>query len=167
MPAYISEINSNCKKQITLLIISTEKKEGWHYLSVKNPIYIIKRNNIKTSWWFLLLEFFRTENKPKSPGNACYMISMLYLRKKNLKKLSKNINYRKVRDHCYYAGKYRNAARNICNLNFNVPNEIPVVFHNGPNHDYHFILKELANESKGQFECLGENNENCKLFPFQ
>ena len=48
-----------------------------------------------------------------------------------------------------------------------MPNEILVVFHNGSNHDYHFILKELVNESKGQFECLGENKENCKLFPFQ
>ena len=30
-----------------------------------------------------------------------------------------------------------------------MPNKIPVVFPNG----YHFIMKELANEFKGQFEC--------------
>ena len=41
------------------------------------------------------------------------------------------------------------------NLRFNVPNENPVVFHNGPNYDYHLIIKELANESEEQFECLG------------
>ena len=48
--------------------------------------------------------------------------------------------------------------------NCNVPNEIPVVFHNGSNYDYHFIIKELANESEGQFECFGENTEKYKSF---
>ena len=57
------------------------------------------------------------------------------------KKLSKSINYRKVRDHCHYTGKYRGAAHNIWNLKFNVPNKMPVVFHN----------------VWGQFEDLGEN----------
>ena len=27
-------------------------------------------------------------------------------------------------DHCHYACKYRGAAHSICNLRFNVPNEI-------------------------------------------
>ena len=47
-----------------------------------------------------------------------------------------------------------------------MPNEIsiPVVFHNGSNYDYHCIIKELANESEEQFECLGENTENYKTF---
>ena len=50
-PAYISNINSNCEKQILLLMIPNEVKEGWHYLAVEEQtIYIIKRNNIKTSW---------------------------------------------------------------------------------------------------------------------
>ena len=44
-----------------------------------------------------------------------------------------------------------------------MPNEIPVVFHNGSN--YHFIIKELANEFVGQCECLGENIEKYKNFP--
>ena len=37
----------------------------------------------------------------------------------------------------------------ICKLKFNVPNEIGAVYHNGSNDDYHFIIKELANGSKG------------------
>ena len=40
-----------------------------------------------------------------------------------------------------------------------MPNEIPVDFHYGSNYDYHFIIEELANEFKGQFERLGENKE--------
>ena len=40
-----------------------------------------------------------------------------------------------------------------------MPKEIPVVFHNGSTYDYHFIIKELAEEFEGEFECLGENPE--------
>ena len=39
--------------------------------------------------------------------------------------------------------------RSICNLKLNIPNEIPVVFHNGSSYDYLFISKELANEFEG------------------
>ena len=35
----------------------------------------------------------------------------------------------------------------------------PVIFHNSSTYDYHFIIKQLAIESKGEFECLGENSE--------
>ena len=52
----------------------------------------------------------------------------------------------------------------ICNLKFNVPNEISIVFHNGSNYDYHFIINQLANDFDGKFECLGENTEKYKTF---
>ena len=65
--------------------------------------------------------------------------------KRNCEKLSKSINNRKVWDLCHHTGKYRDANHSIYNLKFNMPNEIPVVFHNGSNYDYHFIIKELAN----------------------
>ena len=45
-----------------------------------------------------------------------------------------------------------------------MPNEIPVIFDNGSNYDYHFMIKELANEFDGKFECLGENTERYKKF---
>ena len=38
------------------------------------------------------------------------------------------------------------------------------LFHNGPNYDYYFIIKELAGEFEGQFECLVENTEKYKTF---
>ena len=38
-------------------------------------------------------------------------------------------------------------------------NEIPIVFHNGSTYDYHFIIRQLAKEFEGNFECLGENTE--------
>ena len=36
----------------------------------------------------------------------------------------------------------------------------PAVFHGGTNYNYHFIKKELAEEFKKQFTCLGEVNRN-------
>ena len=42
---------------------------------------------------------------------------------------SKNYqNYQNVSDHCHFTSKCRGAAHSICNLIFNVPNEIPAVF---------------------------------------
>ena len=75
-----------------------------------------------------------------------------------------NKKYHKVRDHCHYTGKYRGAAHDICNLRYKVPKEIPVVFHNSSTYDYHFIIKELAEEFEGEFECLGENTEKYITF---
>ena len=97
--------------------------------------------------------------KSHQDSTICYIC-----RKKLTQKLAKDANHQKVRDHCHFIGKYRGAAHSICNLRFNVPNEIPVGFHNGSNYDYHFIMKELANEFKGQFICLGENTEKYKPF---
>ena len=68
--------------------------------------------------------------------------------------------------HCHYSGKYRGAAHSICNLKCSVPKKIPISFHNGSNYDYHFIIKELEEEFKKQFICLGENTEKCITFTF-
>ena len=56
--------------------------------------------------------------------------------------------YREVRDHCRYTGEYGGAAHSICNLKYSVSKKMPIVFHNGSNYDYHFIIKELAKEFK-------------------
>ena len=39
-----------------------------------------------------------------------------------------------------------------------------MVFNNGSTYCYHFIIKELAEEFEGQFECLGENTEKYITF---
>ena len=41
---------------------------------------------------------------------------------------------------------------------------MPVVFHNGSNYDYHFIIKELVNKFEGILECLGENTKKDIFF---
>ena len=75
-----------------------------------------------------------------------------------------NKEYYRVRDHCHYTGKYRGVQHSICNLRYEAPKEIPVVSHNGSKYDYHFIIKELAEEFDGQLECLAENIEKFVTF---
>ena len=58
----------------------------------------------------------------------------------------KNKKYRKVRDHCHYTGQYRGNVHSICKLKYSVPIKIPIVFHNESSYDYHFIIKETAEE---------------------
>ena len=72
--------------------------------------------------------------------------------------------YHKVKDHCHYTGKDRGAAHDIFNLRYKIPKEIPVGFHNGSTYNYHFIIKELAEEFEGEFECFGENTEKYITF---
>ena len=55
-------------------------------------------------------------------------------------------------------------AHSICNLKFNLPNEVPAVLHNGSKYDYHFMIKELAKEFEGQFECIVVKAKNIKTF---
>ena len=71
----------------------------------------------------------------------------------------KDKKYCKVRDHCHYTEEYRGPVHSICNLKHNVPKRNPIVFHNGSNYDYYFVIKELAEEFKKEFTCLGENTE--------
>ena len=100
-----------------------------------------------------------TDEEKESYENqdVCYICEKEFCTNKNNKKEFKS--YCKVRDHCHYTGKYRGAAHSSCNLRYKIPKEIPVIFHNGSTYDYHFIIKELAKEFKGNFECIGENTE--------
>ena len=107
------------------------------------------------------------EIKSYEKQKVCYICEKKFCDDKNKK--SEYDLYHKVRDHCHYTGKFRGAAHNICNLRYKVPKKIPIVFHNGSTYDYHFIIKQLAEEFKGQFECLGENTEKYIIFsvPFE
>ena len=80
-------------------------------------------------------------------------------------KYLKDVKYQKVRDNCHYTGEHRGTVHSIYNLKYSVLKKICRAFHNGSNYDYHFISKELAEEFKKQFSCLGENTEN--TYPLQ
>ena len=105
-----------------------------------------------------MIPLTKKEGKHHNKQKVCY------IRKKEFNTDDNDIKHHKLKDHCHYMGKYRGAAHNICNLRYRIPKEIPIVFHNGSTHDYHFIIKELVKEFDGNFECLGENKEKYITF---
>ena len=94
-----------------------------------------------------------SENKFYKEQKVCNTCKKEFCYEKNEKDKFKL--YQKVRDQCHYTGKFRGPAHSICNLRYKVQKEIPVIIHNGSKYDYHFIIKELAEDFKGQFGCLG------------
>ena len=94
-----------------------------------------------------------TDNEYKyyEEEEKCHMCQKEFCYDKN-KKMKFKL-YRKVIDHCHYTG---GAAYSICDLNYKVPQELPVKIH--------FTIKELAEEFKCKFECLGENTEKYVSF---
>ena len=90
-----------------------------------------------------------------------------FVEKQILRKLAKDKNYQKARDNCHFTGKYRDTAHSVCSLRFDVPNQIPVVFHNRSNYDYHFIIKELEMRSRGNLNVLGKTQKSANPISFQ
>ena len=72
-------------------------------------------------------------------------------------------NRKKVKDHCHYTGKFRGAVHSKCNLSYKVPKDIPIIIHNA-SCDTHFIINQLAEEFKGELNCIGENMEKYLTF---
>ena len=67
-------------------------------------------------------------------------------------------NRKKVKDHFQYIGKFRGAAHSKYDLNYKVTNNIPIIIHNA-GYDTNFIINQLAEEFKGELDCIGENME--------
>ena len=61
----------------------------------------------------------------------------------------------KVRDHCYYTGRYRGPTHMKCNLQYKIPSYIPIVFHNLSGYDTHLFIKELASITDGSIGHMG------------
>ena len=74
--------------------------------------------------------------------------------------------YTSDQNYCNFKDHYLDASHNICNLKYGKPKEIPVVFHNESNFDYHYIIKELAKEFERKFSCFEENTKKNRK-PFQ
>ena len=100
-----------------------------------------------------MIPLTKKEERKHNKQEVCYIC------KKGFSTDDNNKKFHKARDHCHYTGKYRGAAHDICNVRYKMPKEIPVVFHKRSTYDYDFIMKELAEEFKGEFECLGESTE--------
>ena len=51
------------------------------------------------------------------------------------------LNKIKVRDHDHLTGEYRGAAHTNCNLNYKVPQFIPIYFHNFSGYDAYLFVR--------------------------
>ena len=49
-----------------------------------------------------------------------------------------------MRDRCHITGKHRYPAHRGCNINLELNQKIPIVFHNPKNYDSHLIMQELG-----------------------
>ena len=68
-------------------------------------------------------------------------------------------NDRKIRDHSHYSGLYRGATHSSCNLQYKIPNYIPVVFHSLAGYDAHLFIRELAKYTT-DIRVIAKNTED-------
>ena len=73
-----------------------------------------------------------TEEEQFQSSNTCWICEKL-------------IDDEKVRDYSYVTGKSRGAAHWSCNMNLQLTNKVPVIFHNSGGYDRYLIFHELKN----------------------
>ena len=71
---------------------------------------------------------------------------------------NKKLDNDKVRDHCHLTGKYRGAAHDYRNKNYQIPKFFPVIFHNLTGYDSHIFVKNLG-VTDGLIDCIPNNEE--------
>ena len=64
----------------------------------------------------------------------------------------------RARDHCHLTGKFRGAAHESCNVNYQIPKFFPLIYHNLSGYHSHFFIKKL----KGKCE---HKNQKIKCIP--
>ena len=55
-------------------------------------------------------------------------------------------------------GRFRGAAHNDCNLNYQVPKFTPIIFHNLAGYDAHLFIKALG-VTEGKIDCIPNTEE--------
>ena len=107
-----------------------------------------------------MIPLTKEENKSCKEQEACQICKEKFFMDKDDEDY---INRKKIKDHCHYTGKFRGAAHSKCNSNYKVPKDIPIIIHNA-SYDTHFIINQLAEEFKGELNCIGENMEKYITF---
>ena len=64
-----------------------------------------------------------------------------------------NKDFKKVRDHCHYTGKFRGAAHSCCNITATEKKQsfVPILFHNGSGYDFHLFIDQLVSKAHEVF----------------
>ena len=101
------------------------------------------------------MNFFKKEQQEQHENaETCYIC-----KEKFENKYLKDKKDCKFGHHCQFTGEHRGLVHSKYNLKYKAPKKNPIVFHDGLNYDYHFIINELAEEFKKQFTCLVGNIE--------
>ena len=86
-----------------------------------------------------------------------------YLKKYNCVICKALLTGETVRDHGHLTGKFRGAAHSQCNLQYQLPKFVPVIFHNLSGYDSHLFIKQLG-KSKGNINCIPNKEEKYIIF---
>ena len=73
-----------------------------------------------------------------------------------------------VRDHCHITGNYRRSAHQDCDINYQLTDKIPVIFHNLKGYDSHFIMQtigEMANKHTYKNKKWEEKQMDINVIP--
>ena len=81
-----------------------------------------------------------------------------YFKKSNCAICNGPLTGETVKDHNYLTGEFRGAAHNQCNLQYQLPKFVPVIFHNLSGYDSHLFIKQLG-KSHGSINCIPNNEE--------
>ena len=81
-----------------------------------------------------------------------------YFKKSNCAICTGPLTGETVKDHDHLTGEFRGAAHNQCNLQYQLPNFVPVLFHNLSGYDSHLFIKQLG-KSHGSINCIPNNDE--------
>ena len=60
--------------------------------------------------------------------------------------------------------RYRGAAHNRCNLEYQDAHHIPIIFHNLARYDAHLFIKQLSTKFSGQISVIPQNKERYIFF---
>ena len=81
-----------------------------------------------------------------------------YFKKSNCSICQTKLTGETVRDHDHLTGKFRGAAYSQCNLQYQLPKFVPIIFQNLSGFDSHLFIKQLR-KSKGKINCIPNNEE--------
>ena len=71
-----------------------------------------------------------------------------------------------VKDHDHLTGEFRGATHNQCNMQYQLPKFVPVIFHNLSGYDSHLFIKQLG-KTQGNINCIPNNEEKYISFSKQ
>ena len=146
--------NANLIKKKINLIIAEEKIEKLCKKLKERAMKIINYEEKE------MIPLTYEENKSYKEQKACHICEENFCVDKDDQNYK---NKRKVKDHCHYTGKFRGAAHSRCDLNYKDSKDITIIIHNA-SYDTYFIINQLAEEFRGELNCIGKNMEKYITF---